>query len=112
MARSTTTQKTERINAAYGLLASGVSLTEACMSLSRRFALSRRQAYRYLQEAQHLATPLPLTEPTVAVTFKLPPSIVDQVRARATVNGKTISETVAQALVVYLAASSDHGRPA
>lgn len=80
------------------------------MSLSRQFALSRRQAYRYLEEAQQLATPLPLTESTIAVTFKLPKSIVDQVRAHAAGTGRTISETVTRALLAYLAASHDHGR--
>ena len=69
MARSTGSQKAERLNAAHGLLARGLSVAEACVSLSRQFALSRRQAYRYLQEAQALPAPLPVVEPSLAVTF-------------------------------------------
>jgi len=46
MARSTDSQKAERLNAAHGLLARGLSVAEACVSLSRQFAMSRRQAYR------------------------------------------------------------------
>ena len=54
MARSTEVQKAERLNAAHSLLSRGVSLAEAVQSLSRDFGLSRRQAYRYLQEAQEI----------------------------------------------------------
>jgi predicted DNA-binding transcriptional regulator YafY len=103
MARSTGSQKAERLNAAHGLLARGLSVAEACVSLSRQFALSRRQAYRYVQEAQALAAPLPVAEPSIAVTFKLPPSLVSRVRARAAADRTTLSETVAQALSAYLA---------
>lgn len=103
MARSTGSQKAERLNAAHGLLMRGVSVAEACVSLSRQFALSRRQAYRYLQEAQALPGPLPVAEPSIAVTFKLPPSLVSRVRARAAADGTTLSESVARALSAYLA---------
>ena len=50
--RSTAAEKAERLNAAHSLLARGVGMPEAVVSLSRQFGLSRRQAYRYLQEAQ------------------------------------------------------------
>jgi len=103
MARSTGSQKAERLNAAHGLLARGLSVAEACVSLSRQFALSRRQAYRYVQEAQALAAPVPVAEPSIAVTFKLPPGLVSRVRARAAADGTTLSATVAQALSAYLA---------
>jgi predicted DNA-binding transcriptional regulator YafY len=109
MSRSTDLQKVERLNAAHGLLARGISIAEACALLSRQFAMSRRQAYRYLQEARLLPAPVPIAESTVAVTFKLPPSVVAAVRARAAADGATISETVAQALTAYLARSSGHG---
>jgi len=85
------------------LLARGLSVAEACVSLSSQFALSRRQAYRYLQEAQALQAPLPVAESSMAVTFKLPPSLVSRVRARAAADGTTLSETVARALSAYLA---------
>ena len=109
MARSTDSQKAERLNAAHGLLARGLSVAEACVSLSRQFALSRRQAYRYLQEAQSLAAPVPLGEPSIAVTFKLPPSLMSGVRARSAADGTTLSETVARALSAYLAGHGGHG---
>ena len=72
MPRSTEAQKAERLNAAHGLLAGGQSVAEAALSLSRQFAMSRRQAYRYIEEAQMIGRPVAVAEPAMAVTFKLP----------------------------------------
>ena len=83
MARSTDAQKAERLNAAHRLLARGQSVREAALSMSRQFAMSRRQAYRYIEEAQLIGRPVPVVEAATAVTFKLPPSLVDAVRVRA-----------------------------
>ena len=60
MARSTDAQKAERLNAAHRLLARGQSVGEAALSLSRQFAMSRRQAYRYIEEAQLIGRPVPV----------------------------------------------------
>ena len=109
MSRSTEAQKAERLNAAHGLLAAGQSMAEAAVSLSRRFAMSRRQAYRYLEEAQTIGRPVVAAEPTAAVTFKLPPSLVDAVRARAAAEGVTISGLVSRALRAFLGEASGHG---
>ena len=94
MSRSTEAQKAERLNAALGLLAGGQSVAEAAMSLSRRFAMSRRQAYRYIEETRIIGRPVVVAEPAAAVTFKLPPSLVDAVRERAAAEGMTISDMV------------------
>ena len=75
MSRSTGAQKAERLNAAHRLLARGQSVAEAALSLSRQFAMSRRQAYRYVEEARMIGRPVAVAEPAVAVTFKLPPSL-------------------------------------
>lgn len=109
MSRSTDLQMAERLNAAHGLLARGLSVQEACVSLSRQFALSRRQAYRYLREAQSLTAPVTPPEPAVPVTFKLPPNLVNNIRQRAAADGTTLSETVARALCAYLGATGGHG---
>jgi hypothetical protein len=52
MTRSSNTDKTHRLNAAFDLLAKGYTLAEAAEILTQQFGLSRRQAYRYLQDAQ------------------------------------------------------------
>lgn len=102
-------QKAERLNAAHGLLARGLSVAEVAVSLSRQFTISQRQAYRYVQEAQSLGEPIQVTEPTVATTFKLAPSLVRDLRARAVIDGATISDTVTRALSAFLADTSHHG---
>jgi len=109
MPRSTDTQKAERLNAAHGLLARGLSVAEAALSLSRQFAMSRRQAYRYIEEAHAIGRPVPVVEPAAAVTFKLPPSLVDAIRARAAAEGTTISEMVNRALRAFLGEAGGNG---
>ena len=110
MSRSTEAQKAERLNAAHALLAGGRSVAEAALSLSRQFAMSRRQAYRYVEEAQTIGRPVVAAEPTAAVTtFKLPPSLVDAVRAREAAEGMTISDMVSRALRAFLGEAGGHG---
>jgi predicted DNA-binding transcriptional regulator YafY len=81
MARSTDAQKSERLNAAHSLLARGIGLREAVVSLSRQVGISRRQAYRYLQEAETIGHPVPVVAPSVPITLKIPGNIVGEVRA-------------------------------
>src|ERR1700749_4746228 len=109
MARSTDAQKAERLNAAHRLLARGQSVGEAALSLSRQFSMSRRQAYRYVEEAQLIGRPVSVVEPATAGTFKLAPSLVDAVRARAAAEGTTISEMVSRALRAFLGQAGSHG---
>jgi len=109
MPRSTDAQKAERLNAAHGLLARGTSMAEAAMSLSRDFELSRRQAYRYLREAQAIGHIVPLVEPTVPITLKIPANVVRDLRAYSATSGLTMGEIVAGAITAFLAAQSRHG---
>jgi predicted DNA-binding transcriptional regulator YafY len=109
MGRSTDAQKAERLNAAHSLLARGVSVAEAVPSLCREFGLSRRQAYRYLQEVQAIGHPVPLVEPSVPVTLKIPANIVRDVRAYSVTSGLTLGEIVARAITAFLAAVRGHG---
>src|ERR1700745_1168915 len=102
MSRSTDAQKAKRLNAAYRLLARGQSVGEAALSLSCQFAMSRRQAYRYIEEAQLIGRPVPVFETAMAGALNVPPSLVDAVRARATAEGTTISDMVSRALRAFL----------
>jgi hypothetical protein len=104
MARATKTQKARLLNAAHRLLARPTELAEAARQLEDEFALSRRQAYRYLEEAAALSAPVPAVEPTVAITFKLPLSIVRALRAYARRSGLTLGQIVTQALTTFLGA--------
>jgi hypothetical protein len=109
MKRSTDLQRSERLNAAHGLLVQGLPMAEIAVSLSRQFAMSRRQAYRYVEEAERIGGPVPMVEPATAVTFKLAPSLVDAIRARAADEGTTISDTVSRALRAFLGAAGGNG---
>jgi hypothetical protein len=109
MSRSTKVDKVRLVNAAYHLLQQQTELAEAAQTLSHEFALSRRQAYRYLEQAAALREPLPAPEPTVAVTLKLPASIVRALHAHARRSGLTLGQIVTQALTAFLGAFRRHG---
>jgi len=53
--------------------------------------------------------PVTVAEPAAAVTFKLPPSLVDAIRARAAAEGTTISDMVSRALRAFLAEADGNG---
>ena len=109
MPRSTDLQKTERINAAHGLLARGLSVAEAAMALSRQFTMSRRQAYRYLQQAQRASSPLPVPDQKSVFTVKLPRTLITQVRRQAGQQRFSISAWVERALRLGLEQPKSHG---
>ena len=96
MARSTQSERAQRLNAAFDLILRGYSLTEAAEALVEQFDLSLRQAYRYLQEAQNIKRPVEVSEPTIPITIKVPGDVVGKLRAYAQASGLTIGETVAR----------------
>ena len=109
MPRSTKSEKTRQLNAAHGLLQRNVALPEAVQRLSRQFNLSARQAYRYLEEAAQLDRPVEVTEATVPITLKVPPSTARLLRAYARSNGLTIGAIVTRALNAFLSTLRRHG---
>ncbi len=109
MIRSTRVEKAERVRAARQLLAGGIGMAEAAMALSRKFGLSRRQAYRYLASARAGPSARTTGEASVAVTLKMPESLARGVRAHARKHDITTSEVVRQAVRAFLAAVRDDG---
>ena len=109
MARSTKADKARQLNAAYALLQRNVALPEAMQRLSREFALSERQAYRYLEEASHLDQPVEVSEVAVPITLKLPVGTARLLRAYARSSGLTIGAIVARALAAFLGTQRRHG---
>jgi hypothetical protein len=109
MARSTKADKARQLNAAYRLLARNTELPQAVQSLSREFGLSRRQAYRYLEQAAQLDHRVEVVEATVAITLKLPPRTVQRLRSYAKRSGLTLGEIVTRALAGFLSALRRHG---
>ena len=109
MTRSSNTDKTHRLNAAFDLLAQGYTLAEAAEALSQQFQMSRRQAYRYLQEAQEINAPVLVASPTIPITIKIPEDVVKRLRLHAQTSGMAIGEIVAQAIVSFLDKLHRHG---
>ena len=109
MARSTKVDKALRLNAAHRLLEGKAELSEAAQSLSREFGLSRRQAYRYLDQAAELSQPVPVEQASIPITLKLPPSTVRLLRSYASKSGLTLGEIVTRALRAFLGGLRRHG---
>lgn len=107
MSRATDAQKARRLNQARTLLREAATLPAAVERLASACAISPRQAYRYLQQAQRLTAPVPVAEAKRAFTVKLPASLIRRVRLYATATGTSISEVVGRALVAVL----HRGRP-
>lgn len=109
MPRSSNTKRAERLNAAFDLIAGGLSLNEAAQALVEQFGLSRRQAYRYLQGAQRIKRPVAVPEPIIPITIKVPAQIATALRAHAQASGRNIGDIVARAVSSYLARARRHG---
>jgi AraC-like DNA-binding protein len=107
MRRATEVERTMRLNRARALLREAPALPAAVERLAQECAISPRQAYRYLQQAERLAGPVPVAEAKQAFTVKLPGSVIRRVRRYATATGTSISEVVSRALIAFL----HRGRP-
>ena len=109
MTRSTKAEKARHLNAAYAMLLGKVPLPKAMQRLSRKFDLSERQAYRYLEEATHRDGPVEVFETTVPITLKLPAGTARILRAYAKSSGLTIGAIVTRALAAFLSTLGRHG---
>jgi len=67
-----------------------------------RFGVSRRQAYRYIEEALRLKHTMPVLERKVVFTVKVPESLVSLIRRIANATGESLSSIVTQALKGFL----------
>ncbi len=77
--------------------------------LSQSFGLSRRQAYRYLQEAQAIGRPVAVSEASIPITLKIPGDVARELRAYANSSGLTLGDIVARAVSRFLSAAGKHG---
>ena len=109
MAKSSQAQRAQRINAAVELLRHHGSLAQAATALAARFALSKRQAYRYVREANRVGERVPIPAPEVAFTVKVPRDVIRAVRRFTTSTGQPLGEVVTQALEAFLARGRGRG---
>jgi hypothetical protein len=109
MAKSSQSERAQRINAAVEILRQHGSLAQAASAVAARFALSKRQAYRYVREANRVGERVPIPEPKVAFTVKLPRDLIGAVRRLATSTGQPLSDIVTQALEAFLGRGRGRG---
>lgn len=102
MTRATDAQMAERLNRARTLLRQHARLPEAAERLARDWSISKRQAYRYLRQAQRLKQPVPVGDAKVSFTVKLSRHLVERLRTYAASTGVTLSEVVSRALQAVL----------
>jgi hypothetical protein len=95
--------------ATVSLLKQKTSPSEVLSRLIARYGLSRRQAYRYLQQAQNAHGPLTVPEAKQVFTVKLSISLIRQVRQQARREGGAISQWVESALRRSLKLRQGHG---
>ena len=111
MARSTSVQKGQRLNMAFKLIARGCTLNHAASALVKQFHISPRQAYRYLQKARHMETPMPIVDPAIPITIKIPSNTASKLYAHANTYGLTTSKIVRHAINAFFVESEKkHGK--
>jgi predicted HicB family RNase H-like nuclease len=107
--KSSEAELARRVNLTLSLLGQGRSNPEVLEELVARYGLSRRQAYRYLEQAQQTASPVAVPEAKAVFTVKLPRSLIPRVRQQARQQGCSISLWVEQALRGRLDHAKGHG---
>jgi hypothetical protein len=104
MGHASVVQKAERLNLAWVLLRQQSRPSVVIQQLVQSWAISPRQAQRYLQHARTLRArlPVPPSDAKVAFTVKLPRTLVAALRNYAAETHQTLGECVTQALVAML----------
>jgi len=102
MVKSSNKERAVRINTAVSLIKKHSTVARAVAVMSAQYNISRRQAYRYIQEAQRIGTSIPIPESKVAFTVKLSPKLIQALRDHAKDTGRNLSEIVTQALEKFL----------
>jgi predicted DNA-binding transcriptional regulator YafY len=100
--RSPHAELAERVNVTRSLLKEGSSRDEALSVIMDRFGVSRRQAYRYIEEALRIKRTVLVPERKVVFTVKVPESLVSFIRHIADATGESLSVIVTQALKAFL----------
>jgi predicted DNA-binding transcriptional regulator YafY len=102
MTKSTKTERAKRVNAAVDLLKESRMPSEAVEALSAQYGISKRQAYRYVKEAESSGSRISVPDQKIAFTVKLSRNLILALRQYAKFKGKTLSEVVEQALGAFL----------
>lgn len=99
--RARSEERARRSNAAVTLLDTGMDATGAARRLAQRYAISERQAWRYVERARAEGS-VEIPARKVVFTVKLAVGLVRRIRASARRSGDTISALVTRALSEFL----------
>jgi len=112
MAKSSNPERAQRLNAAIALLKIHELASEAAAILALQFRMSKRQAYRYVKEAEAVGQQIPIPDPKIAFTVKLSQELIQIIRQYSQAEGQSISETVTEALETFLFKGRERGQAA
>jgi len=98
-----------RINAAHELVKTKEPLASAASILAKRFRVTSRQAYRYLESALQNSAPLEIPDAKAVLTVRLPVGLITRLRSRPRPPGQSLSDFVASALSAALAKEKHRG---
>ena len=98
--KSTQAERAERINAALSLVKKYSTVSKAADAMTERYGISKRQAYRYINDANKIGTKIPIPDQKIAFTVKLPQNLIQTLRVYAKKSGKSLSEIVTQSLML------------
>ena len=106
MVRASHAETAQRLNLARNLLRQSGSFAQAVHELAGSCAISPRQAYRYLHQAERLKAPVPVVTTKIPFTVKLPENLVKRLGRYVQRSRSTLSGVVSQAVIAWL----DRGR--
>jgi len=87
---------------AIDLLKESGSVSETATALSIRCGISKRQAYRYVKDAEAAGRRVPVPDRKIPFTVKLSENLSGELRQYARFKGQTLSEVVTEALRAFL----------
>jgi len=100
--KSTQAECAQKINAALSLIEKHSTASQAADAMAEKYGISKRQAYRYINDANKIGAKIPIPDQKIAFTVKLSQSLVQALRVYASKSGKNLSEIVTQSLEVFL----------
>jgi predicted DNA-binding transcriptional regulator YafY len=100
--KSTHVERAQRINTALSLIKKLDTVSKAADAMTEEYGISKRQAYRYIHDANKIGAEIPIPDQKIAFTVKLSQSLIRGLREYAKQSGQSLSEIVTQSLEVFL----------
>lgn len=102
MGKSSNLERAKRINSARAFIKRHDTAAKAVSMMIAQYGISKRQAYRYIQEAKMIRKDVPIPDTKIAFTVKLSQNLIQALRQHAKDTGKTLSEIVTRSLEAFL----------